>query len=143
LSDSPELAAQYSLRAHYYNLPLEPMQQEDLKLLTDLGHEIGSHGCSHMHLSFLSRRTAHHELTLSLRQIADWTGKSPVGFAYPYGDTASSLGHPPDWVRDADYQYAVTLRRGTITETSDRFLIPRDHVEGNWRLSDLRYFLLT
>jgi peptidoglycan/xylan/chitin deacetylase (PgdA/CDA1 family) len=143
LSASPELAAKYSLRAHYYNVPLEPMQKEDLKLLTDLGHEIGSHGYSHMKLSFLSRQAAHRELTLSMRQIAEWTGKIPTGFAYPYGVLSSSVGQPSEWVRDTDYRYAVTLRRGLITEQTDRYQIPRDHVEGNWRLRDLRYFLFS
>jgi peptidoglycan/xylan/chitin deacetylase (PgdA/CDA1 family) len=143
LSESPELAARYSLQAHYYNVPLGPMQKEDLKLLTDLGHEIGSHGYSHMKLSFLSRQAAHRELTLSMRQIADWTGKIPTGFAYPYGVLNSSVGQPSEWVRVADYRYAVTLRRGLITEQTDRFQIPRDHVEGNWRLRDLRYFLFS
>lgn len=143
LSASPELAARYSLRAHYYTVPLEPMQKEDLKLLTDLGHEIGSHGYSHMRLSFLSRQAAHRELNLSMRQIGEWTGKIPAGFAYPYGDSGSSVGQPSEWVRAADYRYAVTLRRGLITGQADRFQIPRDHVEGNWRLSDLRYFLFS
>jgi glycosyltransferase involved in cell wall biosynthesis/peptidoglycan/xylan/chitin deacetylase (PgdA/CDA1 family) len=143
LSTSPELAAQYSLRAHHYNLPLEPMQKEDLRLLTDLGHEVGSHGQSHIKLSFLSQQAAHRELTLSMRQIEEWTGSSPAGFAYPYGDLSSSLGQPAEWVRGAGYRYAVTLRRGPITTQTDRFQIPRDHVEGNWRLSDLRYFLFS
>ena len=142
LSASPELAAEYSLRAHYYNLPLEPMQKEDLRLLTDLGHEVGSHGQSHIKLAFLSRQAAHRELTLSMKQIEEWTGKAPTGFAYPYGDLTSSLGRPAEWVRDAAYRYAVTLRRGPITKQSDLFQIPRDHVEGNWRLKDLEYFLL-
>ena len=143
LSTSPDLAAQYSLRAHHYNLPLEPMQKEDLRLLTDLGHEVGSHGKSHIKLSFLSQQAAHRELTLSMRQIEEWTGSSPAGFAYPYGDLSSSLGQPAEWVRGAGYRYAVTLRRGPITTQGDRFQIPRDHVEGNWRLSDLRYFLFS
>jgi glycosyltransferase involved in cell wall biosynthesis/peptidoglycan/xylan/chitin deacetylase (PgdA/CDA1 family) len=142
LSASPELAAEYSLRAHYYNSALEPMQKEDLRLLTDLGHEVGSHGQSHTKLAFLSRQAAHRELTLSMKQIEEWTGKAPTGFAYPYGYLTSSLGQPTEWVQDAGYRYAVTLRRGPITKQSDLFQIPREHVEGNWRLKDLRYFLL-
>jgi hypothetical protein len=80
---------------------------------------------------------------LSMKQIEEWTGKAPAGFAYPYGDLRSSLGQPAEWVRGAGYRYAVTLRRGPVTEQSDRFQVPRDHVEGNWRLKDLRYFLLS
>jgi peptidoglycan/xylan/chitin deacetylase (PgdA/CDA1 family) len=119
------------------------MRKEDLRLLTDLGHEVGSHGQSHIGLALLSQQAAQRELTLSMKQIEEWTGKIPAGFAYPYGDLSSSLGEPFEWVRAASYRYAVTLKRGCITKQSDLFQIPRDHVEGNWRLEDLKYFLLS
>ncbi len=137
------LAAKFSLRAHHYNLPLEPMRPEDLKSLADLGHEVGSHGISHISLSSLSQHAAKRELDLSRQQILKWTGVQPSGFAYPYGHSSSSVGNPSKWVEDAGYAYAVSLKRGVLNKYSSRFLLPRDHIEGNWSLSDLRFFLLS
>jgi glycosyltransferase involved in cell wall biosynthesis/peptidoglycan/xylan/chitin deacetylase (PgdA/CDA1 family) len=142
LSRDPALAAKFSLRAHHYNLPLEPMGPADLKLLTDLGHEVQSHGLSHISLKNLTRPMAERELTLSKSLIAHWTGKEPVGFAYPYGHVASTQGHPPKWVQAAGYEYAVTLKRGPVEKSSNPFLLPREHAEGNWPWWELSYFLL-
>lgn len=143
LSDYPELAAQFSLCSHYYNLPLKPMRPEDLKLLIDIGHEVGSHGISHISLSAATRKAAEKELNLSRRRIYEWTGKKPVSFAYPYGDLKSSIGYPPDWVRGAGYENAVTLNRGIVSMSSNPFILPRDHIEGNWSVRDLSYFLFS
>jgi peptidoglycan/xylan/chitin deacetylase (PgdA/CDA1 family) len=143
LSRDPALAAKFSLRAHHYNLPLEPMQPEDLKLLSDLGHEVESHGLSHVSLKNITQTMAERELTLSKSHIAYWTGKESVGFAYPYGHVVSTLGDPPEWVQTAGYEYAVTLKRGPVEKSSHPFLLPRDHAEGNWSWRDLSYFLLT
>jgi glycosyltransferase involved in cell wall biosynthesis/peptidoglycan/xylan/chitin deacetylase (PgdA/CDA1 family) len=143
LSRDSALAEKFSLRAHHYNLPLEPMQPEDLKLLANLGHEVASHGLSHLSLKNLTQPMAERELTLSKTQITHWTGKEPVGFAYPYGHVVSTLGHPPEWVQTAGYEYAVTLKRGPVEKSSHPFLLPREHVEGNWPWWELSYFLLT
>jgi glycosyltransferase involved in cell wall biosynthesis/peptidoglycan/xylan/chitin deacetylase (PgdA/CDA1 family) len=141
ISDRPEMAARFSLRAHHYNLPLEPMQPEDLQTLVKLGHEVASHGVSHVSLSAMSMKQAMRELELSRKRIAEWTGVSPAYFAYPYGHTTSVLGDPTHWIRQAGYSCGVTLRRGSVTSESDLSKLPREHVEGNWSIRDLRYFL--
>ena len=143
LSQDSALAAKFSLRAHHYSQPLEPMRPEDLKSLVHLGHEVGSHGVSHISLSSLSQYAAERELDLSRQQILKWTGKQPTGFAYPYGHMSSSVGNPSKWVEDAGYAYAVTLKRGGFNKYSSSFLLPRDHIEGNWPVRDLRFFLLS
>ena len=143
ISDKSQMAAQFSLRNHHYQMPLEPLRPEDLKLLVNLGHEVESHGVSHVGLGSITKEMAEEELNLSRMEIYEWTGKKPISFAYPYGEIQSSLGDPPHWVRDAGYEYAVTLRRGKINESTDPFLIPRDHSEGHWPLSYLKYFLFS
>ncbi len=142
LGPAPEKTARFSQRAHHYALPLEPMRPEDLQKLAQLGHEIGSHGVSHISLQSFSQDQARRELTGSREKIAKWTGILPAGFAYPYGHTRSVLGNPPEWVQQAGYEYAATLRRGAVQPDADPYLLPREHVEGNWPLSHLRYFLL-
>jgi peptidoglycan/xylan/chitin deacetylase (PgdA/CDA1 family) len=143
LSDYPDLAARFSLRRHYYHLPLKPMRPEDLKLLIDLDHEVGSHGISHISLGAMSRKVAEKELNLSRKRIYEWTGKEPVSFAYPYGDMKNPTGHLTDWIHEAGYKFGVTLQRGKIDEFTDPFLIPREHIEGNWSISYLKYFLFS
>ena len=142
LADQPEMAAHFSLKRHYYNSPLEPMGPEDLRTLVNLGHEIGSHGRSHISLSSMSRKRATQELEQSARWIEQWTHERPAGFAYPYGHTASSLGDPAQWVRQGGYNYGLTLRRGAVQTSSNPFLLPREHAEGNWSVRDLRFHLL-
>jgi glycosyltransferase involved in cell wall biosynthesis/peptidoglycan/xylan/chitin deacetylase (PgdA/CDA1 family) len=143
LSDYPESAAQFSVCRYYYNLPLKPMRPEDLKLLVDFGHEVGSHGISHISLGAVTRKVAEKELNLSRRRIYEWTGKEPISFAYPYGDLKSSIGYPPDWVRGVGYENAVTLNRGLVAKSNNPFILPRDHAEGNWSVRDLLYFLFS
>jgi peptidoglycan/xylan/chitin deacetylase (PgdA/CDA1 family) len=142
LNDQPVLAAKFSQRAHHYNLPLEPMQPEDLQTLVKLGHEVGSHGISHISLGAMSVKRAIRELERSRQCIAEWTGVEPAHFAYPYGRTSSVLGEPAEWVRQAGYSYGFTLKRGAVNGLSHPFLLPREHAEGNWSFRDLRYFLL-
>jgi glycosyltransferase involved in cell wall biosynthesis/peptidoglycan/xylan/chitin deacetylase (PgdA/CDA1 family) len=125
ISDKSQMAAQFSLRNHHYQMPLEPLRPEDLKLLVNLGHEVESHGVSHVGLGSITKEMAEKELDLSRMEIYE------------------CLGDPPHWVRDAGYEYAVTLRRGKINESTDPFLIPRDHSEGHWPLSYLKYFLFS
>src|SRR5262249_9212060 len=119
LASNPLRAAEYSLRAHYYQQPLEPMTIDDICQLQRLGHEIGSHGRSHLSLNAVSRKLAAKELAASRTRLAPWLGEEPVGFAYPYGDCDSSLGEPSDWVAAAGYGYAVTLRRGPVYAETD------------------------
>jgi glycosyltransferase involved in cell wall biosynthesis/peptidoglycan/xylan/chitin deacetylase (PgdA/CDA1 family) len=137
----PELAVAFCLRKHHYTMPLEPLGPEDLKFLTNLGHEVGSHGVFHIGLGMVTEHMARKVLTTSRAQIAEWTGKKPVTYAYPYGDVTSSVGQPSSWVEEAGYSFGLSLRRGKVTATSNPFSLPREHAEGNWSLHDLRYFL--
>jgi peptidoglycan/xylan/chitin deacetylase (PgdA/CDA1 family) len=141
LGTDPLQAAAFSLRAHYYQRPLAPMAIDDLRQLQSLGHEIGSHGVSHLSLNAISRALATRELEESRVRLATWLDAEPIGFAYPYGDLDSSVGEPPEWVAAAGYRYAVTLRRGAIHAGTDLMRLPREHAEGRWRVRDLQYFL--
>ena len=140
LSGFPEMASRFSLRAHYYNLPLEPMCPEDLKLLVDMGHDVGSHGVSHTSLSTMSQPMVERELRISRSMIAKWTGKEVETFAYPN----SQIGDPISlWVQQAGYRLGLTARRGAVRNDVNPYLLPRDHAEGNWPIRQLRYFLFT
>jgi glycosyltransferase involved in cell wall biosynthesis/peptidoglycan/xylan/chitin deacetylase (PgdA/CDA1 family) len=135
-------AAEFSTRAFYYNYPLEPMRPEDLKELVALGHEVGSHGLFHASIHSMMPESARRELTASRAMISGWTGVEPNGFSYPYGESSSSQGSPTDWLRTAGFTYALTLSRGCVDKDTDVFAVPRHHLEGNWSIPELRYFLL-
>jgi glycosyltransferase involved in cell wall biosynthesis/peptidoglycan/xylan/chitin deacetylase (PgdA/CDA1 family) len=141
VASDPERAVEFSRRVYYYRQPLAPMTPEDLRALRKHMHEIGSHGVSHIGLNRISEHGAARELNDSRRQLAEWLGEPVYGFAYPYGDVHSSLGVTSNWVASARYEYAVTLNRGAVSSDSDAMLLQRDHAEGNWRASDLAYFL--
>jgi glycosyltransferase involved in cell wall biosynthesis/peptidoglycan/xylan/chitin deacetylase (PgdA/CDA1 family) len=141
LSADPDSAAGFSKRAHYYEYPVDPMTVDDLKQLRRMGHEVGSHGVSHIGLNALSQSTGNCELEESRGQLTSWLGESITGFAYPYGATKSQLGNVAEWVSAAGYEYAVTLKRGAVKSDSNLMLLPREHAEGNWRVDDLAYFL--
>jgi glycosyltransferase involved in cell wall biosynthesis/peptidoglycan/xylan/chitin deacetylase (PgdA/CDA1 family) len=142
LADQPEMAARFSLKTHYYNFPLEPMGPEDLQTLVKLGHEIGSHGVSHIGLGSMSGQRVIRELEQSAQRIEQWTDIRPAGFAYPYGHTVSVLSDPTQWFPQAGYYYGLTQKRGSIHTSSNPFLLPREHAEGNWSVHDLRFFLM-
>jgi glycosyltransferase involved in cell wall biosynthesis/peptidoglycan/xylan/chitin deacetylase (PgdA/CDA1 family) len=141
LASDPSGAARYSLWAHHYQRPLAPMTVGDLRQLRALGHEVGSHGASHLGMNAVSCVLGAAELESSRAQLAEWLGEEPAGFAYPYGEANSSVGEPPLWVAAAGYRYAVTSARGRVHAATDPMRLPREHVEGHWRLRDLRYFL--
>jgi glycosyltransferase involved in cell wall biosynthesis/peptidoglycan/xylan/chitin deacetylase (PgdA/CDA1 family) len=135
-------SAAFSLRSFCYSYPMEPMHPGDLKKLAELGHEIGSHGIFHTSIQAMTPESAERELTVSRSMISHWTGIEPKGYAYPYGKASSSLGDPSDWLRKAGYSYGVTLTRNSVDKTTDPFVLPRHHLEGNWPVRNLRYFLL-
>jgi hypothetical protein len=55
-------------------------------------------------------------------------GRSLSSFSYPFGFFGAST---PRLVRDAGYDLACTARAGSVTGTTDPYLIPRLHVR-NW-----------
>ena len=141
LASDPVRAAQFSLRAHYYECPLAPMTVEDLRELRRLGHEVGSHGVSHVSLTAVSHLRATRELGVSRSRLAEWLGEPVAGFAYPYGHADGNLGKISDWVASAGYEYAVTTQRGAVRAESNSMQLEREHAEGKWRVKDLAYFL--
>ena len=133
--------AAFCQKAHGLNLWMPAMSVEDLRHLRDAGHEVGSHGVQHLSLSAVTADRAREELVGSRETLAEWLGKKPLGSAYPYGDQHSRLGSCAKWVEQAGYEYAVTMKRGVVEAGSPVFQLPREHVEGHWRLADLRVFL--
>ena len=140
LADSPEQAASFSLRRHCYTRPLSPIGPDNLRRLAAAGHCIGSHTVTHTSIRDMSPERARWELETSKAMLEQWTERPVTAFAYPYGHVDHPQFNPADWLKQAGYQLAVSLRRGRVNRITDRFYLPREHVEGSWPVRDLVYF---
>jgi peptidoglycan/xylan/chitin deacetylase (PgdA/CDA1 family) len=97
----------------------------DVSLLNEWlaeGHEIGSHTLSHANLRKCEEREARAEIVDSRKRLEDLFGVSVRHFAYPFGfynDRAV------DFVREADYVTAVTVKFGFAACGVAAFQLPR------------------
>ncbi|MDB6056003.1 MAG: Polysaccharide deacetylase [Verrucomicrobiales bacterium] len=85
------------------------MSHEQIKEWLQSGNEIGSHSCTHPHLSRLSLRDAQEEISGSKKRLEDMFQISIAHFCFPYGDWNEPLR---DIVREAGYSTAVTTEFG-------------------------------
>jgi len=93
--------------------------REQIADLARAGHEIGNHTQTHRHLNAIDDfgdeiRRAHEDLR-------EW-GYSPTTFCYPYGSLNPAV---VEEVRRQGYRGAVSLHKGRVRESSDRWLLPR------------------
>jgi peptidoglycan/xylan/chitin deacetylase (PgdA/CDA1 family) len=65
---------------------LTPMSWDDLRVLVQAGWEIGSHTCSHPHLTSLDDDRLSEELVTSRHTCELKLGAACTSIAYPYGD---------------------------------------------------------
>lgn len=100
-------------------LPL--MTWDGLAEVAAAGVELGAHTRTHPHLPRLDDAAVAEEVGGSVEAIATRTGRSPRGFAYPYGAADERA------VAAARLAcgYAVTTRMASVAEGDDRHLLPR------------------
>jgi peptidoglycan/xylan/chitin deacetylase (PgdA/CDA1 family) len=87
---------------------LRALDWRELAELAQAGWEIGSHTCSHPHLTDLDADRLSHELTSSKARIETELGRPCTALAYPYGDVDERV---LDAVRGAGYAWAGTIPR--------------------------------
>ena len=75
---------------------------EDVKYISDQGHDLGNHSENHKNMSRLEREELREELSLVHEKVKKLTGKDMVLFRPPYGDydndvieAADSMGYYP------------------------------------------------
>jgi len=96
---------------------------------------IGAHTVHHFALARLDAEEARKEAVSSRERIAAEIGRTPISFAYPYGD-ARSCG-PRDFalIADAGFTVAVTTRKGLLGPCHAATLtaLPRLSLNGSYQ----------
>lgn len=106
-----------------------PMTAEQVSRLAAGGLvQMGAHTRTHASLPRLDAAAAEREIVDSVAALREITGKSPSGFAYPFGDhDAASVAA----VRRAGLAHATTTRHGRARAGSHPLRLPRVAV-GDW-----------
>lgn len=92
-----------------YEPELRCLSWEDLRLLSEAGWEVGSHGCSHPNLSRLSDSQLASELRESRRRLEQQLARPCHSLAYPFGAHDARVVQA---VRAAGYQTACAVPAG-------------------------------
>jgi len=95
--------------------------------------DVGAHTVTHPDLRGLGRDAQFAEMHASKRQLEDWLGQPVTGFAYPYGGVGEGSAAT---ARAAGFAYACTSAVGAADAHTDRFAVPRLHVE-SWAADEL------
>jgi peptidoglycan/xylan/chitin deacetylase (PgdA/CDA1 family) len=115
---------EWNVRKGKTKIPL--MTMEEVKMISDLGHEIGAHSMTHPHLNQCSQANAIYEITESKKQIEAFLGKPVEAFAYPYGH------YPKNYkiiMEDAGYSCAVSMYSTSFSVLDDPYCIRRTVIE--------------
>ncbi len=113
---------------------LRPMSWQELGTLAEAGWEVGSHTCSHPHLTQVDEETLSRELAVSKEECERQLARPCRTLAYPYGD------HDARVVRAtarAGYEAAAALP--ALLRGRDPLAYPR---VGVYRVDDDRRFRL-
>lgn len=81
------------------------LTKSEIREISDLGHEIGSHGLTHADLTYLGASDLSAELNDSKKILEDITGKGVTALSFPYGSWNTHI-----WERAQETGY----RSGTI-----------------------------
>ncbi|MHB1927676.1 MAG: polysaccharide deacetylase family protein [Leptospirillum sp.] len=106
------------------------MDDGEIRELQGKGFEIGSHTRTHCDLGRLFREDplqARREIFDSRTELEDILGRPVTAFCYPYGSLSPES---VDWVREAGYTSARTVRRNRIGRMYDPFRLPCRPVSG-------------
>lgn len=88
--------------------------------------EIGAHTRSHPFLPAQPLQVQRHEIEESKRSCEALTGRPVTSFSYPYGGSSPETA---SLVEGAGFSSACSTKRGTVRPSTDRFHLPRLHVQ--------------
>jgi peptidoglycan/xylan/chitin deacetylase (PgdA/CDA1 family) len=110
---------------------------EELQILSERGHLIGSHTHTHPKLTRLNDDQVRQELITSRKELAEVTGSPPDFLAYPFGNTAPRI---IKIAAQCGYQAAVATIRDNRVSLAQIMALPRVMIHPEtppWRLAYL------
>ena len=108
--------------------PCELMTRDQIRALTDRGHEIGAHTLSHPILTKMGPKERRAEIAGARELLQEWTGSEVAGFCYPNGDFDAEVIED---VQAAGYSHACTTIPGRNSASTDQFRLLRIDVTPN------------
>lgn len=109
-----------------------------MRELSSLGFEIGSHTRNHVDLSTVTPVEARNEITSSKTDLEDLLGVPVRSFCYPFGAYREET---PSLVRSAGYYWGRSVKRRTFHRSVSSMLLPCRPVSG--RMSIPRFISWT
>lgn len=111
------------------------MNVQQVRDLVSLGHEIGAHTVHHYKLTQVPLHIAWQEIEDSKTFLEDLLGSPVCSFAYPKGDYNQAV---QELVRQAQFQFAVTIREGLVDNQPDWLALPRIWISGRLSLKSFK-----
>lgn len=111
------------------------LEPGDLRKLSDLGMEVGSHSLSHPFMTGLSESEMRREASDSKRFLEDLISAPVESYSYPYGDVN---GRVRGTVAEAGYRVGCGAWRGPNTSSSDWLMLNRWGMHDTTGLEGLR-----
>ena len=130
--EAAALLEQYGMRGVFFIVPNQGLTYDQIREMSERGHEIGSHTFKHPDLTLLSDSDLWHEISDSRYTLSEIIGKPVQYFAYPYGlwnDRVAST------VAAAGYCGAVQAWGGKSWTPEARWNEPRIEVAGELSLA--------
>jgi peptidoglycan/xylan/chitin deacetylase (PgdA/CDA1 family) len=95
------------------------------------GHfiEVGAHTVTHPSLSTLPMDSQREEIRESKAQLEEIVDCAVTSFAYPYGKRSDYTSETVGLVEEAGFTGACSNIGGLVCNASDRFQLPRFHVQ--------------
>lgn len=144
-----ELTEEAALKEHAskrLGLPKVPkfMTWDEIRNGMAAGCDIGAHTSTHRRLTEISENKSelHNEIARCKRQIEEQTNSECRYFSWPYGTRNDIDQASLNFIRDSGFVACFSAIRGSILSgKTDRFYIPRHHVEDYFSFDHARYFV--
>ena len=92
--------------------PLEFLDWNNIRYLTELGHEIGNHTMTHCNLAKISVREYKSEILTSKKTIEDKIGVNVNHFAWPYGKLNTITSEAFSYILSSGHESIASAIRG-------------------------------
>ena len=109
---------------------------KDIKKLTSMGWEIGSHTATHPNMVHLSDSQLFEEIKNSKMTIEKKINRKVRYIAYPKGKYNDNI---VDMVKKSGYSLGLTMDDGEINIHTNKFMVPRIGVDGTHSFAEFKY----